>query len=734
MRRFFILSLLGLLAFPLSGMAQNSVELTIVDGSDKSPLIGAHVCLLSASGKKSYFVADIDGKAVVPYTPNLTCAISYSGYKTTEILVENKKGQTVKMKPDLLMLDQVVKTASVEPQRVDESIYKIGLISSATIEKQGVQNLNDALRFQPNINLQQDGVLGSQIIMQGLEGQHVKILVDGIPLNGRLDGNIDLSQIDMSQVDHVEIVEGPMSVVYGSNALAGTINIITKDNSYYKLNGSATVYGESVGVLSGNATVAGIVGGKHHYNIGGGYRYFNGYDLDKSTRSMDWDPKNQTNLDASYTYKEKNWDLKVGTRLSQEDLTLKGGYVSELRAFDTEYITQRTTFYGQGNKRFENRSALNGMASFSVYDRTSQLYYVKEDQGGASNKSGGEGNDRFETWNARFSYALPLGEKFDWQIGYELNDEAGFGGKIAENDRLVEHALWSDIKIKLSDEWQLQPGLRYLNHNVFDAPLIYSGHLKWKPQTQWEGRVSFAKGFRTPSMKELYMNFVDTNHQIFGNPNLTPETSYSLNAALGKTISTSENAVWKLDATAFYNHLFDVIELAQGDDGIVFYYQNVSEKKTHGGTLSANFNNDNRLKASLGFTLTGIGYDPADNGQLDFEYAKDLVGMVSYFWPLADLNMQVDYKYTGERTQLYASGTDGEVTRGTASSYDMLNYAVTKGFKNKKYLLTGGVKNLLNVTGITNTTQGGAHSSTSDLMIAWGRSYYLSLKINLKRI
>ena len=67
--------------------------------------------------------------------------------------------------------------------------------------------------------------------VQGLSGENVKILIDGVPVVGRLNGNVDLSQINLTNIERVEIVEGPLSVNYGTNALAGTINLITKKNN-----------------------------------------------------------------------------------------------------------------------------------------------------------------------------------------------------------------------------------------------------------------------------------------------------------------------------------------------------------------------------------------------------------------------------------------------------------------------------------------------------------------------
>ncbi|NME66539.1 TonB-dependent receptor [Flammeovirga aprica] len=703
----------------------------IVDTTEGLPLIGAHVCLISASGEKHYYSSDAEGKVIIPLKEKMQCTVSYTGFKTKEFFLEEEQSIKIKMKPDLLMLDQVVKTASVEPESVDQSIYRIGIISHDVLEKQGVQNVRDALRFQPNINLVEDGVLGTQIIMQGLEGQHVKFLIDGMPIIGRQDGNIDLSQIDMSQVDHIEIIEGPMSVVYGSNALAGTINIITKENKYYKWSGTASTYAESVGQLNANMSVQGNKG-KSKYGISGGYRYFNGYDLDKSDRRMDWNPKNQINADAYYGINLSGWDTKFGIRVSREDLLFKGNYLQPYRAIDTEFITDRITYSGQFNKKFNEKSTLSGMVSYNTYTRTSQEYTVKEDLN-TKEKRDAYNVDEFTTLNARISYGHQFTDRLKWQVGYELTDETGKGGKVDENSGLIENSIWTDVKLNITDQLVFQPGMRLIHHNIYDTPLIYSAHLKWNNEDGWGSRLSFGKGFRAPSIKELYMDFVDSNHKIFGNKDLLPETSYNLTFTVNKTVNIMDHSVLKFDATGFFNHLDNIIETVASDTG-EFYYQNISQKRTQGGTFSVNYNHNNRFKMNAGVNLTGISYDLYNTSDFQYRYSIDFVGMLSYFWPKVDLSMQLDYKYTDKRVQLMAGADENNPIEGVTEAYNMLNYSATKNLKNKRFSLTAGVKNILDVKQVANTTQSGAHGSGSNMLIAWGRTYFVSFKFNLNKI
>ena len=728
MRQFVLILLLVLSA---ESFSQKFVQLQVLDKTEKFPLPGAHVCLVSKNSKPKYYASDIEGRIKIEYVEAAEITISYMGYITETFPLIRKAGYKLDLKKDLLSLEQVVVTATVEPQKVDQSIYKVQVISSKEMEKQGVQNVRDALRFQPNINLVEDGVLGSQIIMQGLEGQHVKFLIDGMPIIGRQDGNVDLSQIDMTQVDHIEIIEGLMSVVYGSNALAGTINIITKKNKYYTLSGNATAYAESVGQYNASMNLQGKVG-KSNFGISSGYRFFEGYDLDMSNRSMDWNPKNQINAEGFYGVKIKGFDTKLGVRFSGEDLTYKGEYREGPRAIDTQFLTDRITYYGQFSNKLTSKQTLTGLVSYNTYKRTAQEY-VADDLQNTEVKIGDATSDSFETLNARVSYGVDFSTRFKWQMGYELTDEQGSGEKVVENNGLTENAIWTDLQVKLTEKLIFQPGLRYLHHNVYTAPLIYSTHLKWNPNSSWQSRISYAKGFRAPSMKELYMDFVDTNHMIFGNLDLIPETSHNVTANISKTFNFSDAAMLRFSVSGFYNYVTDVIELTTSEeDNQAYFYRNISEKKTQGANVSLNYGVQN-FKLNTGMVLTGIGYDLTDTNNFNFSYATDFTGMVSYTFRKLDLSMQFDYKYTGERVQLFLD-TNDQIKEGAVEGYQMLNFSTTKNLFNKKLTLTAGAKNILDVKIVANSTSGAAHSSGDGRLIAWGRSFFISIKYNLNKI
>jgi outer membrane receptor for ferrienterochelin and colicins len=126
-------------------------------------------------------------------------------------------------------------------------VHKSKIIDRVDIDRQAATNLRELLDNQLNMSVKNDNVLGSSISMQGISGQNIKILIDGVPVIGRLNGNIDLSQINLNNIERVEIIEGPLSVDFGTDALAGTINLITNKSQYDKASSSINLYYETVG-------------------------------------------------------------------------------------------------------------------------------------------------------------------------------------------------------------------------------------------------------------------------------------------------------------------------------------------------------------------------------------------------------------------------------------------------------------------------------------------------------
>ncbi|MFT6815677.1 MAG: outer membrane receptor for ferrienterochelin and colicins, partial [Sphingobacteriales bacterium] len=187
-------------------------------------------------------------------------------------------------------LPSIVITGELEKSTTDSAIFDIQVINQKGFNKTASNTVKDALQFNSAINTFDDNAIGNSIEINGLSANNIKVLRDGVPLTGRVFRNIDLSQLNLNNVERIEIVEGPQVVAYGADALAGTINIISKIDAPSQVYGS--IYSESVGVI--NTAIGGVASaGNTSISLDAARHYFDGIDFNDSTRSLDWNRKEQ---------------------------------------------------------------------------------------------------------------------------------------------------------------------------------------------------------------------------------------------------------------------------------------------------------------------------------------------------------------------------------------------------------------------------------------------------------
>ena len=146
------------------------------------------------------------------------------------------------------ILDELVVTGQYRPQSLKNSVYKVNVIKSQRILISGATNIQQVLFNQLGLSFSNDNTLGtSDIQIMGMSGRNVKILLDGVPLVDRGDTRESLNQVDLNTIDRIEMVEGPMSVSYGSDALAGVVNLISKRPEKSRFSIFAKVQEETAG-------------------------------------------------------------------------------------------------------------------------------------------------------------------------------------------------------------------------------------------------------------------------------------------------------------------------------------------------------------------------------------------------------------------------------------------------------------------------------------------------------
>ncbi len=278
---------------------------------------------------------------------NYLIQVSFPGFKTLQDTLHLHHGKEAPLRITLRKLEfdlnEAVVTGQFEIKTVDRSLNKVRVIDRKRIEAQAAISLKDVLRNELNIRLNNDPILGTGLSLQGVSGQNVKILIDGVPLIGRMDGNIDLSQINLANVERIEIIEGPMSVMYGSDALGGVINLITKKSTMHTIEVDQRSYYESNNTYNFDGRL-GFRKKNWNGQIALGRNFFRGIAIGDELRNLTWKPRTQRFGDATLGVKIGNSLHRYQTSYFWEKLTSRGEAVItpySVYGFDQYFFTER---------------------------------------------------------------------------------------------------------------------------------------------------------------------------------------------------------------------------------------------------------------------------------------------------------------------------------------------------------------------------------------------------------
>lgn len=678
---------------------------------------------------------------------SLFITASYFGFVSLDTFVQVQPQLTLSLNPIISEQSEVVVTAQYAQQRANESVHRIKVIDRAKIESMGAVNLKDVLTNELGVRLSQDNILGSDMSLQGISGENVKILIDGVPVVGRLNGNIDISQINLQEIDHIEIVEGPLSVNYGTNALAGVVNLISKKPAFSKITGTLGSYYESSGHY--NLTTDLNYGSKFHsVGISFGRNFFDGWHDHHSTfqnplpiadsnRFMTWKPKEQIFGGLFYQWNHNGWFFRYKLNGFTETV-LNRGYPRppyQESAFDDEYHTQRIDNALTLKKNFSGKGIINVLASYNKYDRVKNTYFVDLTNLNRQLTSNPSDQDTsfFDQWVFRGNYASSRDSaKLNYQVGFDILIESAEGRRILDTRKEQgDYALFATAEYRPIKSLVIRPGIRYAYNTTYETPVLPSLNLKWEFAKEWNLRASYARGFRAPGIKELYFEFVDINHNIIGNTELEAEQSDNYSASLVRPIQfkkiTLEN-----ELSGFYNVISNRISLAN-ITSTEFSYVNIGSFQSTGARYNFKLKNK-QLTASAGIGWIGQASDVVSQQFANsFLFYPEVQSSVIYSIKKWRTSIAVFYKYNGKLPRFFLDENQ-EVQEGVTQDYHLLDLTLTQRLFDERVMLTIGSKNLLNITAIQSTVNGAVHSeAASSISVGTGRTYFASVQINLKK-
>lgn len=704
---------------------------------NKQPIDGLIVSIIDiTSGKGDVLITDRQGKislkgAKTPFILQ-TYHFAFTEFRDTLKSYENR---TITLQPNNVDLDEVSITGNYG--MTDHSLFDTEVITREKIETQAANNVQDLFTHQLNTRVGYNTATGSNMTMQGINGENIKVLVDGVPVIGRINGNINLSQLNVNNVSRVEIIKGPASVLYGTNALGGVINIITDAggnqpfkagiNSYYESNGQYNVD------LFTNFHFK-----KTNLSLSGGRNFFEGWSETDSSRANEWNPKQQYFGNIRISQQLKKTQITFQSSYFDEKVTAKSGIIRgwpyEAYAFDEYYKTLRFNNNLQVNHIIDETHSLQMTGAYSHY-RYIRNTYIKNLVDLSQSLSGNALQQDTNAYGAgllRMVYTKDDNAvKINYQAGIDFNLEYTTGRRIKDEKQQVgDYAAFASIQYKPVESLVISPAVRIAYNSTYQAPVIPSLNLMYLLNLKTTFRASYSRGFRSPSLKEQYLDFQDANHKVFGNSSLMAENSHHLLASADWNRSLGTFNI-KLSPSIFYNHIYNKIILVTMSD--YYTYENLNKYITQGGQFVAGLEKGN-LKLSAGIAYTGI-YNQFENSNVStaFTYSTEMNSSTEYRFAKTKTSLALYWKYNGH-LPIYMLDENNNVQLFSGESYSMLDFSIVQPLFNNKITVGAGLKNILDVTSINNYQAGGAHQSTSDVaLVGMGRSVFLRLQFQLSK-
>lgn len=752
-----VLIQLLILILPYALYAQDQFTISVLDSLSGQPVADAVVRIKPVAEKNGYkgFILFTDQLGIVKLPKGTSILeISYLGYQSVRDTIQDFRSRVYKLIRISASMNDVVVTGQYAPVNRYESVYQIEGFTQQDIRNKGATNLRELLQGSLDIDISHDAVFGSGVSLQGISGEGVKILVDGVPLVGRNNGILDISQIDLANIERTEIVKGPMSVLYGSDASGGVVNLITKTNRPELFDVFLKGYYESVGQY--NLSIGGAVNlGKSHLICSGGRNFFGGYSVFDTMRHKDWAPKEQYFGNLKYQYVSGQYRFGISISFLRELLIDRGNLEPNTDyAFDIHYLTLRpmASVFGTlplgATSKLDITTAYSGYVQFIDYYQKNLVTLAEQLQQGQT-----EDSSVYHDFLARavFSYE-PTKRKIKLQVGLDA-DEQLTHQYITGNRQLSmgDYALFCLLSWKPVSGLIIQPGLRltyntkfnfslipitYQGKSLFGEPLIPSLNLRYQIGPYFALRASYGFGYRCPSLQEQYLTLHDSDHNLNGNPDLKPEKSNALSLGIDIRIQKNRHLL-TLTNTAFYNQINDKIDFLLTDASstpVSYQYFNINNYSNAGAEQVLEYS-WKRLNASAGVHCIYYRVQLGQPGSVPQTlFSPDFHFKAGYKIPKAEIGLMLAYKYTGKKL-LYSITGGNANEQGFTYSFHTLDVSLTRDFWKSRIELSCGAKNILNVTNIA--TSGavpfGHEGSQNSAEINWGRTYFVSLNLRFAK-
>lgn len=683
---------------------------------------------ISLKGTTIGTVTDETGHYFLKNLPEgeFTVEVRSVGYKTVTKNVHLKKGKTVEMnfeiEEDMITLDGVVVSANRNETTRRLAPTLVNVMDMKVFENTNSSCLAQGLNFQPGVrvenNCQNCGF--QQVRINGLDGPYTQILIDSRPIFSALSGVYGLEQIPANMIERVEVMRGGGSALFGSSAIAGTINIITKEPTHNSGQFSHTLTGiGGTSVFENNTTLnASLVTDNHKAGlyVFGQNRERSGYDADGDGFTELPELNNQTLGFRSFLKTSTYTKLTFEYHHLQE--YRRGGNLLERPAHEADIAEQTKHSINTGSVKFDYFSP-NEKQRLSIY--ASAQHINRDSYYGGNQDLNAYGSTTDLTWVA--------GAQYNYNFDRCLFMPAEFTGGIEYNEDKLHDEMWgynryTDQRVGIASaffqnewknkKWGFLIGGRLDKHNLMNH-IIFSprANLRFNPTENLNFRASYSFGFRAPQAfdEDLHIaNVGGTVSMIQLAKDLTEEKSQSVSLSADMYHRWGD---WQgnLLIEGFYTSLSDVFALRQLGtiDGILINERyNESGAQVYGMTVEGKLAYRSLLQFQAGVTLQQAEYKEARNWSDDADLPLEkrmfrTPNFYGYFTltynPVKPLTLALSGTYTGSMLVEHRAGYIEKDRTEKTPSFMEVNFKAGYEFnlyKNINLQINAGVQNLFN--------------------------------------
>ncbi len=484
--------------------------------------------------------------------------------------------------------DEVVVTATRVEAGIDKIASSVTVITAADIEASQGKTVPDVLRSIPGVHVSRNGGTGKSVsvYLRGAKSEHVLVLIDGVDLNDPVSAGraADLSSIGVGNVERIEVLRGAQSALYGSDAIGGVINIITK-----KGEGPATVtvkaevgsfetYSESIGLhgSSGDINYSFLVSrvdteGISVANEKDGNTEKDGYWNSTFSGRIGWTPSDTFDLSLILRYVESESELDAGSGALKDNLD--DTQETELLFVRSEAVVWLL------DSMWEQKFGV----SYSSHDR---VYNQPGDQ------------TIFDSELLKFDWQnnLYMADSHIVSMGAEYEEEQGESSRVGPYSSNFDKKTSENIGVFAQDvyTWQekvtVAANVRVDDHDQFGDEVTYRFAPVYElEETGTRFKATYGTGFKAPSLFQLY--------SIYGSEDLQPMKSDTYDIGLSQNVFSD---ILVVDVVYFNSQYEDMISY----DFVTFKYGNISEAESEGVEVLASLRASDKVMLNLSYTYT----------------------------------------------------------------------------------------------------------------------------------